>query len=222
MQGRPTTPHAVNKQERTYTVLRDRIHSGAFAPQARLNIDALARELGVSAIPVREALRRLEAEGWVKFQPNVGAIVAPLDATAWEQQMVAVAILEARPPPTPRAPAPGRLRQGPQAGGRDGAGRSRGRHGKFSRLNRRLHATIIARCPTPTCSSCSSRPTSGWTASATRCSPTCPSGPSAAVGEHEHLIELLEDGDPAEIERYARWHKLQTVEAYRATHAPPG
>jgi hypothetical protein len=36
----------VNKQERTYTVLRDRIHSGAFGPQARLNIDALARELG--------------------------------------------------------------------------------------------------------------------------------------------------------------------------------
>ena len=84
----------MNKQERTYTVLRDRIHSGAFGPKARLNIDALARELGVSAIPVREALRRLEAEGWVKFQPNVGAIVAPLDATAWEQQMVAVAILE--------------------------------------------------------------------------------------------------------------------------------
>jgi len=84
----------VNKQERTYTVLRDRIHSGAFGPQARLNIDALARELGVSAIPVREALRRLEAEGWVRFQPNVGAIVAPLDATTWEQQMVAVAILE--------------------------------------------------------------------------------------------------------------------------------
>ena len=84
----------MNKQERTYTVLRDRIHSGAFAPQARLNIDALARELGVSAIPVREALRRLEAEGWVKFQPNVGAIVAPVDATVWEQQMVAIAVLE--------------------------------------------------------------------------------------------------------------------------------
>ena len=35
----------MNKQERTYTILRDRIHSGSFAPLERLNIDALAREL---------------------------------------------------------------------------------------------------------------------------------------------------------------------------------
>src|SRR5262249_19651882 len=84
----------VNKQERTYTILRDRIHSGSFAPLERLNIDALARELGVSPIPVREALRRLEAEGWVRFTPNVGAVVSPVDSTSWEQAMVALAILE--------------------------------------------------------------------------------------------------------------------------------
>ena len=84
----------MNKQERTYTILRDRIHSGSIAPLARLNIDALARELGVSPIPVREALRRLEAEGWVRFTPNVGAVVSPVDSTFWEQAMVALAILE--------------------------------------------------------------------------------------------------------------------------------
>src|SRR5258708_38196970 len=85
---------AVNKQERTYTILRDRIHSGSLAPLARLNIDALARELGVSPIPVREALRRLEAEGWVRFTPNVGAVVSAVDATSWEQAMIALSILE--------------------------------------------------------------------------------------------------------------------------------
>jgi len=84
----------VNKQERTYTILRDRIHSGSFAPLERLNIDALARELGVSPIPVREALRRLEAEGWVRFTPNVGAVVSPVDSTTWEQAMITLAILE--------------------------------------------------------------------------------------------------------------------------------
>ena len=47
----------MNKQERTYEILRNRIHTGDYAPGARLNIDALARELGVSPIPVREALR---------------------------------------------------------------------------------------------------------------------------------------------------------------------
>jgi hypothetical protein len=40
-----------------------------------------------------------------------------------------------------------------------------------------------------------------------------------AVAEHAHLLGLLESGDGAEIERYARWHKMQTVEAYRASHA---
>src|SRR5260221_9915533 len=84
---------AVNKQERTYTILRDRIHSGSLAPLARLNIDALARELGVSPIPVREALRRLEAEGRVRFTPNVGAAGTPDDATTWEQAMITLPIL---------------------------------------------------------------------------------------------------------------------------------
>ena len=88
------THPAVNKQERTYEILRDRIHTGVYAPMARLNIDALAREFGVSAIPVREALRRLEAQGWVRFRPNAGAIVSPVDATSWEQAMVAMAVLE--------------------------------------------------------------------------------------------------------------------------------
>jgi DNA-binding GntR family transcriptional regulator len=49
-----------------------------------------------------------------------------------------------------------------------------------------------------------------------------PERSKAAAGEHAHLIELLEGGDPDEIERYARWHKLQTVAAYRATREPPG
>ena len=42
------------------------------------------------------------------------------------------------------------------------------------------------------------------------------------ITEHVRLIELLEQGDPAEIERYARWHKVQTVEAYRASREPSG
>jgi DNA-binding GntR family transcriptional regulator len=212
----------VNKQERTYTVLRDRIHSGAFAPRARLNIDGLARELGVSAIPVREALRRLEAEGWVKFQPNVGAIVAPVDTTAWEQQMVAVAILEG----AATADAVAHLRVSDMTKVRNLAAEmeqvaAEGDLSKFSRLNRRLHATIIARCANTYLLELLDQTNQRLDRIRDTMFTYLPERSKAAVGEHRHLIELLESGDTAEIERYARWHKLQTVAAYRATRETP-
>jgi hypothetical protein len=39
-----------------------------------------------------------------------------------------------------------------------------------------------------------------------------------ALAEHLRLIGLLETGSTDEVESYARWHKLRTVEAYRAIH----
>src|SRR5258708_27217926 len=103
----------VNKQERTYTIIKDRIHVGSIAPLQRLNIDAIARELGVSPIPVREALRRLEADGWVRFTPNVGAVVSPGGATPREQGLVALAMLEG-PGRGDGDPAPRQARRAPR------------------------------------------------------------------------------------------------------------
>src|ERR1700760_2789250 len=138
----------VNKQERTYTIIKDRIHVGSIAPLQRLNIDAIARELGVSPIPVREALRRLEAEGWVRFTPNVGAVVAPVDSTFWEQAMIALAVLEG----AASAEAQQHLRRSDltrlrniAAGMEEAAARADPL--RFSKLNRLLHGAIVARCP---------------------------------------------------------------------------
>jgi DNA-binding GntR family transcriptional regulator len=209
----------VNKQERTYTVLRDRIHSGAFAPRARLNIDGLARELGVSAIPVREALRRLEAEGWVRFQPNVGAIVAPVDATTWEQEMSAVAILEG----AATADASTHLRLSDLSKLRKIAAEMEavavdGDPVRFSRLNRRLHATVVARCGNAYLLELLEQTYLRLDRIRSTMFAYLPERFKAAVTEHARLIDLLEAGDRSEIEQYARWHKLQTIEAYRATH----
>jgi len=211
----------VNKQERTYTVLRDRIHSGALAPRARLNIDALARELGVSAIPVREALRRLEAEGWVKFQPNVGAIVAPVDTTLWEQQMIAVAVIEGAATADAAAHLkPSDLTKVRQIAAEMEEVAAEGDLAKFSRLNRRLHATIIARCANAYLLELLEQTNQRLDRIRDTMFTYLPDRSTAAIGEHQRLIELLEGGDTAEIERYARWHKLQIVEAYHATHEP--
>src|SRR5262245_28054724 len=62
----------------TITALRERILRGDYPEGEPLRQDAIADELGVSRIPVREALRQLEAEGLVTFSPHRGAVVSSL------------------------------------------------------------------------------------------------------------------------------------------------
>ncbi len=61
-----------------YEALMERIMDQGLAPGARLNIDALAEQLGTSPTPVREALTRLAAERVVEFTPFKGYSVMPL------------------------------------------------------------------------------------------------------------------------------------------------
>lgn len=65
----------VNNSLDAYAEIRARILSGAFRPRERLIEERLARELGMSRTPIRQALTRLEAEGLVTLIPNRGAIV---------------------------------------------------------------------------------------------------------------------------------------------------
>jgi DNA-binding GntR family transcriptional regulator len=58
--------------------LRSHILRGHYPDGEALRQDALAQQLGVSRIPIREALRQLEAEGLVTFVPHRGAVVASL------------------------------------------------------------------------------------------------------------------------------------------------
>lgn len=60
--------------------LRQAIQHGIFHQGQSLRQDEIATQFGVSRIPVREALRQLEAEGLVTFHPNRGAMVSVLSA----------------------------------------------------------------------------------------------------------------------------------------------
>ena len=70
-----------SKKEFAYDTLRDTILEGQLEPGARLVIDELAADLGVSQIPVREALQQLQADGFVTIEPYVGARVTEIDAS---------------------------------------------------------------------------------------------------------------------------------------------
>ena len=61
---------------KAYEAIRSRILKGSFPPAFHLREEEVAEQVGVSRTPVREALRRLAAEGYVEFVPNRGAFVA--------------------------------------------------------------------------------------------------------------------------------------------------
>jgi DNA-binding GntR family transcriptional regulator len=71
-------PDVRSIEEVVTTALRDAILSGELRPGERLLQEQLADQLRVSRIPLRDALRRLEAEGLVRIGPRRGAEVASL------------------------------------------------------------------------------------------------------------------------------------------------
>jgi DNA-binding GntR family transcriptional regulator len=146
-----------------------------------------------------------------------------VDATTWEQEMVAVAILEG----AATADAAPRLRPADFADLRDitaemeKVAAASGDPVAFSGLNRRLHARICARCANSYLAELLEQTYQRLDRVRSTMFAYLPERSGQAISEHAHLLDLLEAGDPAEIERYARWHKLQTVEAYRARHKSP-
>jgi DNA-binding GntR family transcriptional regulator len=95
--------------DQVYAVLRDRIAAGQIARGDRIHQEDLASELGISRTPVREALRRLAAEGLVDLKANRGARVSSSDAEdvrlSYETRLVvepgAARFAAARRPPGP-------------------------------------------------------------------------------------------------------------------------
>lgn len=80
-----------------YLVLRERIVDGTYQPNTRMSQDELAGELSVSRTPVREALRRLQADGFLLSSANRGMQVAPVANGDTEQHYAVRLLVE---PPT--------------------------------------------------------------------------------------------------------------------------
>lgn len=70
---------ALNSADQATRLIREAILSGKIGPGERLKTAELAQQLGLSTMPLREALRKLEGEGLVEIEPNRGATVRKLD-----------------------------------------------------------------------------------------------------------------------------------------------
>lgn len=80
--------------EKVCRVLREAIITGDLAPGDRLVQEELAVQLGVSRMPIREALRQLESEGLIVLEPHRGAIVRSITINEVKEIYTLRAVLE--------------------------------------------------------------------------------------------------------------------------------
>ncbi|GAB6936083.1 MAG: GntR family transcriptional regulator [Bacillota bacterium] len=206
----------ITRSEWVYEKLKEAILSGEIAPGERLVVDQLARELGTSPIPVREALRRLEAEGWVENKPFVGARVAPVRVEELEELFTIRLALE-----------PILARTAVQAITDEGIDRleelvdemdkciEQNDAAQFSRLNYEFHRTLYEFSPWKelfriviTVWERSAR--SRWIFVQT------PDSMHASQKEHRAMIETLRKRNAQELERLVRTQKERAFARYLA------
>jgi DNA-binding GntR family transcriptional regulator len=209
---------AGSKSQQAYEAVKARIVEGTYSPGYRLVLGSIAKDLGVSVVPVREAIRRLEAEGLVTFERNVGATVAGIDPTEYLYTMQTLSIVEgaatALSAPLIDAVAIARARTVNEQM------RECLNHFdpvRFTQLNQDFHSILFEHCPNPHILDLVHR---GWNRLAALRSSTfrfVPGRAHESVNEHEALLQLIESGATAdEIEKAARRHRSATLDAYLA------
>jgi len=209
----------VNKAERAYLFIRGRINEGSFGPGYRLVLGQIAKEIEISVVPVREAIRRLEAEGLVTFTANVGAHVAATDAREYQDTMETLSLVEGMATAMAALHVSAEdiaLARSINAEMRECLANFDPR--RFTELNHELHAVFFERCTNPHILDLVHR---GWNRLAAIRDSTfsfVPGRAKRSVDEHDELIGLIEDGAPAlQIELAARNHRLATLREYLAT-----
>ena len=214
-----TQPTAVqSKAQQAYAWIKSRISDGTYSPGFRLVLGQLARELDVSVVPVREAIRLLESEGLVTFEHNVGAQVAMHDETEYLYTMQTLALVEGA----------ATAMSSPHIGHADIA-RARAINElmieclehfdphRFTELNLEFHSVLFESCPNPHILDLVHR---GWARLHVLRDSTfsfVPGRARASVLEHEDLLQQLESGASAlEIELAARAHRTRTLDEFLA------
>lgn len=213
----------LSKAEHAYRWIRERIADHTYEPGHRLVLSQIAGELDTSVVPVREAIRRLEADGLVTFERNVGARVAMVDKDSYVQSMEAVAILEG----AATAQALGHLTDEDLAEAEAINTRMRELLDdfdpvEFTRLNHDFHAALFVRCPNVRLRTLVALE---WDRLAHLRDSTFSFVPERAresVDEHSRIVGLIRAAASAEeVERVVRAHRAATLHSYQQAKTRP-
>jgi DNA-binding GntR family transcriptional regulator len=202
-------------RQSVYEALVELVIAGRLTPGQHLVETELARQLGVSRQPVREALHRLEAEGWVDLRPNQGAFVHVPTEREVDQLLDVRELLEVE---TARLAARAvtadqvtRLR----AICRDGeAAVAAGNTERFVTLNNSFHATLAEIAGNAVLAELSAivGRRSRWYYRL-----VAPLREHDSCAEHQDMVEAIEAGDADQAAKVARGHVERTRNAYHSS-----
>lgn len=201
--------------------LRKRIVAGDLAPGARIDINVLAAELGVSHTPVREAILHLEGLGMVTRQPYRGTVVTGIDPNRLEEITALRIDLEGRATllGVPRL-SQRELERMREFNDEFAAGERNGPHGPddFNRLNREFHGIVYAAADSPTLL----RLIESLQDEADRIRLRVDMKRSTAPAFHAEILEACERRDAQAACDATRRHLLETYFALRGGEPRPG
>lgn len=207
----------LSKSEQAYRWLREKIRTREFEPGHKLVLSTLANDLNVSVVPVREAIRQLEAEGLVDYEHNVGARVSTLNRDAYFQTMESVAVLEgvATGLSVPFL-TPADLARAKELNEKMEALLSDFDAETFTELNKKFHRALFHRCPNTRLIDLVTEEWDRLDYFRVSTFRYIPDRAASSVQEHRQLVNLIEAGaEPAYLEKRAREHRMRTAQSYR-------
>ena len=213
----PAAPAGESKSQQAYNWISERIRTRDFEPGYRLVLATIADELGISVVPVREAIRQLEAEGMVTYERNVGASVTTYNREAYYESMDIVATVEANA----TAQSAPYLNAEDIARAREINQRMREldiHHDpeEFTQLNKEFHSVLFSKCPNERLKNLVVDQWKQLEYHRVSTFRYVPERAQESTREHEQLVSLIEAGaEPAYIEKVARQHRLSTLNTYR-------
>ncbi len=192
-----------------YEILMKKISGGEYQDGDRVVISQISKENGVSDIPVREAIRRLESEGYITVTPNQGAVVRCFSKERLSEIFQIKAVLEGYAARlsvdyiTPADIEELKLRNNELR-----LALKRNDMKAYSRLNVEFHLRIYRDLPQRELYGMIQDLWKKYSITKTVFS-VAPTRMEKSIDEHEEILRLIEEKDYDQVERLMRAHKMQ-------------
>jgi DNA-binding GntR family transcriptional regulator len=207
----------ISKTQQAYEFLKNNILEGSYGPGQRIVIDQVAKELGLSTIPIREAIRQLESDGLIQYKPYSGAIVSGINETEYIEVLTVLSVLEGYATAlSSRNFTSGHIEQLSQINKQMEEALQDFDFERFGQLNRQFHAVIYEECGNTFLLEEIRQSQQRLDRVRRSIFTLLPQRTKQSIEEHAAIIKLFEQGTSfKEIEETVRNHRINTINAFK-------